>query len=1085
MNNFFKIVVSATSIFFMSQCIILAQSQKNLDALLELNKNPNPTFFDIKKAYEGYWDNPDGTQARGFKQYKRWEYFWEKRVTSDGKFPDALKIYNETQKFLNSKKPKNQLLASTWTSIGPSIRPKNNAGKATDGLGRINIVRLDPSNENNIWIGSAGGGVWKSLDGGTSWQKFPFTNFLSIGISDIAISPTNPNIVYVATGDADGANASPPSPFSIGIVKTVDGGDTWTITNLAYELANGKKIGRILVHPTNPNLVLATTNDGIYKTTNGGNSWTGAVKGINFIDMEFAPGNPDIVYASTRGWSSQSSIYKSENSGDSWALIKSISDCNRIAIAVTPVGPNNIYALGANQSGAFQSFLYSDDKGKTWNETSSSSNMVNILGWQDGTGNDANRGQGWYDLALAVSPYDEGKIFIGGINIWMSGDVGSTWKMVAHWTGYYNKPFVHADHHDLVFTSNKEVLFSANDGGLYKSTDQGNSWKDLTDGLAITQFYSISVSQQDPNVIISGAQDNGTSMLRSGTWMNAAGGDGMDCAINPKDPKNVYASQYNGSFVRSVDGGVSFFSMINKNTTGEDGRWVSPIALDPQNPSTIYVGYTYPWKSTDKGGSWKRISTFPVYSKIQFIAVAPNDANTIYCAVYNRVYATYNGGTTWASLSAPTDNVSSIAVDPLNPKRIWVTNDGYKAGSKVYEYNGTTWLPLSGNLPNVAVNFIVYQKYSPDRLYIGTDIGVYYSDYSSGYWELYGSGLPNVIVTELDIHYGAKKIRAATFGNGIWEAPINECNLPEPEVQVTGNTSFCEGDSVILSSKIEFPGYLWSNGEVSKQIVIKKSGSYNIIVQDGKGCNAKSNSVKVTVFTYPQMLITPGGNYPLCEGDSVINISLTAGLGFSQYKWSSGESDRKITVKQPGTYSVTGTTKDGCVSNSETFVLKYLTKPTKPTISKYSALDLMSSPAFAYQWFINDTLIPNATKQIYKIQKIGTYKVKITDTNGCTIFSDAFPMTTDVPEIDGLTNQISVFPNPSNGLFTITINSTAGESVNFIVSNLIGERLLETNEIMNSSTGEYQISLSNYPPGIYFLKANINTQVYNIKLIKE
>jgi len=244
------------------------------------------------------------------------------------------------------------------------------------------------------------------------------------------------------------------------------------------------------------------------------------------------------------------------------------------------------------------------------------------------------------------------------------------------------------------------------------------------------------------------------------------------------------------------------------------------------------------------GGNWTRLSSFGSNQTLVAIAVALSDTNVIYAANYSDLYASYNGGFTWNSIyTSSSSAITSIAVDPQDPKRLWVTKSGFTPSDKVLEINNGEVSNLSGNLPNVPVNAIVYQKNSPDRLFIGTDIGVFYTDYSSAYWEKYGDDMPNVVINDIEINYGANsqtKLRAATYGRGIWEADVINCNYQSPAITYTGATSFCEGDSVILSVNLpdqpndaEQPqeplNYIWSNGSTSRSIVVKESGAYSVI----------------------------------------------------------------------------------------------------------------------------------------------------------------------------------------------------------------------------------------------------------------
>ncbi len=1070
---------------------VQAQTLAPLQDLMKIDK---PTLPEIQKAYNEYFNSLSSAKKSGWKQYKRWEYFWQKRLGKDGVFPDIMPIYNEVMKFENSQKGRlDKIQSNTWSLLGPITIPVGYGDVREQGIGRVNIVRFHPTNPNEIWIGSASGGVWKTTDGGTTWNTFPFTNFMAITISDIAISKSNPNVVYVATGDADGTPSSGGSFYSIGIIKTTDGGITWNTTGLTKELASGYLINRILVDPNNENTVIAGTQDGAYKSTDGGTKWTIKQSG-NFKDLEFKPDNPDIIYASTYGhWSGNSKLWRSTDKGDTWkqsTLSSTLSQAARIAIDVVDNqnGYNNVYALVASSSDyMFNSFWVSTDAGVTFEQVADRGSAGNILGRYDGSSTDVSNGQGWYDLCIAVNPLNQEEVYTGGINIWKTSNYGVNWSRVTHWLVDPKLPYVHADHHDLEYQPGTNILFATHDGGVSKLVN--NEWIDLSSGLSITQFYRIGVSQSESNVVIGGAQDNGTSVFRDGVWTHVYSGDGMDCAIDPKNPKKVYASVYNGTLMRSTDGGYTFTPMLYSSITGEEGSWVTPFIIDPNNSAVMYAGYKDIWRTSNNGVKWNSISKdFENYGTINTMAIAPSDSKVIYAATSSNIYKTSNI-LDWAKMSGvPASNISSMAVDPQNPDRLFITVGTYESSKKVFVYEPTksAWTNLTGDLPNVPVNSIVYQDSTNDRLYIGTDVGVYYSEQGSGIWTKYGSGMPNIIVEDLEIHKNDKKLFAGTYSRGVWVTDLIDCNLASPTVTVSGETTFCQGDSVILTAQEGYPSYLWSNGDTTRTIVARETGDYKVTVYDNKGCNATSTSTSVTVYFVPNPKITvTGGKFPLCEGDTdQVNFTFTAPLGFSSYKWSNGDTTRKITVTQTGEYSYTGVTSDGCSATSETIYVKYHPLPDKPVISK-EWLILTSTPAKTYQWYFNGEAIKGATEQSYKITKIGTYKVEITDSNECSNTSDPFEVTTDVKETPE-NSSIKIHPNPSTGVFNIEMNfDRSYPTMEITVRNSLGSEIFTRTYSSLNGLFYDKVDLSELASGIYFFEVKYNGKFFVLKAVKE
>lgn len=1063
-------------ISILASSTIVIYSQPSLQTV-QLSQNDN--FEQMRQKIEEIWkDIPDSLRKGGWKQFKRWEHFWETRLNPDGTLPNVARYLNSYFDFINNSKKNTLLSTAQWKPLGPFTNPPPKSGGNDKGVGRVNVLRLHPTKPKTIWAGAASGGLWHSNDFGKTWTEFPFTQFLSLGISDIQFCQDNPRIVYVATGDANGIGGGGGNAYSIGVIKTTDEGASWTVTKLAFALNSQQVVARLFVHPNNPNIVIAATSIGIYKTTDGGNTWTNKNNQGYFKDLVAKPGNPNILFAATYG--SNPSIFKSTDLGETWVSVHQVNGGNRIALAVTPDNNQNVYALCSTTP--FHSFRVSYDEGVTWKVVSSNSgNTPNILGRDQGFGDDRNVGQGWYDLCLAVAPWDENEVYVGGINIWKSNDGGYNWEQVTHWYGGYNKPLVHADIHYLLFDEISGDLFTANDGGIDRTSDGGNKWYSGDEGMNITQFYRLGGAYTNPNMIIAGSQDNGTSMFLNGAWKKVYGGDGMECAIDPTNANNIYLSIYNGNLYRTSNGS-SFSNMLNRSITGESGAWVTPFLISPHNPNKLIAGYQNVWASWNNGRQWKKISKFSG-STLRSLAFAPSDSNTIYAATLNTIYVTYDGGATWKNISnSQTDLITYIAVDQKNNKRAWITNGGYSAGRKVYEYNeGIGWKNISGNLPNVPVNTIIYQNDSPDRLYIGTDIGVFYSDYNSGYWEPYGQGKPYLIISELEIHYPTKKIRAATYGQGIWEAPLMECNVPQPRIKVIGETKICLGDSVIIEAEDDFTSYKWSNGETTKRIVVKESGTYSLSIDDGSGCKARSNSIEITVFPLPDLTIRTVGKYPICEGDS-INLELSGSLGFSSYEWSTGEKTRKIKIKALGEYTLTATTSEGC-KKTVSFNVLSAPIPEKPIVTRISPIVLQSSEAKAYQWYLNGTPIKDSTNRTITINELGDYSVEIFDEYNCSNISDPFNIISDVNDFTN-SQHIQITPNPSFGKFNVILSNVLDSEVLVEITNLLGIKIFDSKYTIDNHN-LLNLDISYVPDGIYFLKIKSKNLNYTEKIIKK
>lgn len=734
----------------------------------DMMQDPDVNFFEVKAAFENYWKGREIEKGKGYKQFQRWAWFMEPRVYPDGKrfAPDAL--WHELQ--LSRKKNANLSMPDgIWTYFGNTDIPTNGGG-----AGRINTVKAAPGNAAELWACAPAGGVWKSSDAGLSWDIMNTDNLSSIGCSDLAIDPDNSDVIYLATGDGDAGDT-----YSVGVLKSTDGGLTWNSTGLSWTQSQTVRVSRLIMHPENSDILLAASNNGVWKTTNGGLNWSNVQSG-DFKDIKFNPGEPEVVYATT----SSHNFYRSANNGDSFSLVTTglpSGGVNRMAIATTLAEVNYVYLLASSSaSSGFYGLYRSTDAGLTF---SLMSNSPNLLGW-DAYGGDSG-GQGWYDLAIAVSPENADVVFTGGVNVWRSLDGGINWECVGHWYGADGKPYVHADVHNMEFIPDSETLLVGCDGGVFRSDDLGNSFSDLSANLEIGQMYRLGLSAINENRVITGWQDNGSNLKDGANWNRVIGGDGMECIISHADQNTMYGTIYFGYIFKSTDGGANFSQIVNANgvDVNEGGAWVTPYVMDPLNASKLWVGKSKVYTSTDGGASWTGLGSIPGNS-INCLAVAPSDPNYIYVTKGNSFYRCTDGMNFTGVGGLPNLYRTYIAVDPLNPLRIWMTMSGFSAGNKVFasEDGGLTWTNYSDGLPNAPANCIVYQNGSNDGLYVGTDIGVYYREAGFAAWQSYMDGLPNVPVSELEIHYQSGTIVAATYGRGLWRAPL--FSLPELDAAI-------------------------------------------------------------------------------------------------------------------------------------------------------------------------------------------------------------------------------------------------------------------------------------------------------------
>jgi PKD repeat protein len=769
------------------------------------------TFYEIQDAFNqfckdnnvvnGYIeDRGEKLKVPGWKLFKRWEYYWQDRVdVQTGAFPTTTAI----DEFLKIQKAGNHLKSTTgtWTNLGTSSSTGGYAG-----IGRLNCVAFHSGSSNTLYVGSPSGGAWKTTDGGTNWTVLTDGNTV-LGVSDIVVIPTaGSDIVYIGTGDRDVGSGwsmgggQTNDNNGVGVLKSTDGGSTWSSTGLSWTASQKYKVNRLLVDPGNTDTLYAATSLGIYKTTNAGTSWT-LMKSGSYIDIEMNPSNSSILYGCTEDYWGAPVIDKTINGGTSWTTVKTYATTDaRVDLAVTAANSTYVYAVVANRSGTLTEISRSTDTGASFSQVFSGSTSGNyLLGYYcDGTDAAGLGGQGRYDLCIAVDPTSASTVFVGGVNTWKSTDSGANWTNNNMWTsnGTFNScgsPVAHADKHFLAFQNGTSTLFECNDGGIYKTSDGGSTWTDLTNGLVISQIYRIGTGQATSTEIIAGLQDNGTKNYSSGTWSDVLGGDGMECFIDPTDNNTQYGEIQLGEIRRTTN----HWAAATDITTGLTGNahWITPFVIDPNTNTTIYVGYQDLWKSTNQGTAWTKISTWTAGDELRCISVAPSNSNYICASSYKNtanciLYRTTDGGTNWTvitgTLPVSTSNITYVATKATDPNTIWVTMGGYNSDG-VYETTdgGTTWTNISTGLPSLPIMCIVQNKQTTaqNELYVGTDVGVYMK-YGTSSWTSFSSGLPNVFVPELDIYYdnttnSNSRLRAATFGRGLWESDLRSAPVAD------------------------------------------------------------------------------------------------------------------------------------------------------------------------------------------------------------------------------------------------------------------------------------------------------------------
>ena len=766
----------------------LAAQQTEPSRWMDYMREARPNYFKVKSAFEAYWKDSIPERGHGYKVFKRWEWHVKDLMDSAGFIHTPAGKINELVQLPSDMEthaapcPAN----GRWQPVGPVNHPWNQSSQPT-GIGRINGMAFHPKDSNTFFACAPQGGVWKTTDHGKTWEHLfrSESGFNTIGASCMALSYHNADTMYVGTGDRDAGDAP-----GFGVIASWNGGKNWVLRNSGM---GNVLVGRIVMHPRNSSILIAATNNGIYRSVNKGATWTQVQTGGTW-DLAFNPHNANIVYATVGG-----QFYRSINGGQTFTVITSgmpTSGFTRAQLAVTPAGRGYVYVLitpGSNFRGLYRSL----DSGLNFTAMSTS---PNILGYYDGTSGtgDLTNGQGWYDLDLSADPKNKDVIYAAGINIWRSANGGSTWTQIGHWYGGFNADDIHADQHASEFNITGNTLFSGNDGGVYYCQNPGAAqtavrWNNISSGIQNSQIYRLSQSQTNEYSGAHGYQDNGSSQSERDEFITYYGGDGMDNQVDPTDQRYMYGSYVYGRIYRAFD--RNNIATIGANGTGginEGGNWLTPFILQEGNPGTMFAGYGNVWRTTAaKTGNpptWTRISTG--FGGVRHLENSPADNNIIYVLQNsNNMQRSDNANAAspvFTDLGAGPTGVRWIEAHPTDPNRVYCIN-----GSNLYRSRnkGLTWTSLAslntsahGNMRSMAFD----SSADYETIYVGTERGVYVWDSLAGSLINYNTGFPIwADVTDLDIYYSPKgkafnRILAATYGRGVWRTNPYEPGIDKP-----------------------------------------------------------------------------------------------------------------------------------------------------------------------------------------------------------------------------------------------------------------------------------------------------------------
>lgn len=730
--------------------------------------------------------------------------FWsDARAYPLSTIPDIgfMKAYEYTQNNLSNVNSSLKKMSSSreWRSIGP-----NNIG------GRTLAIAIDPENTDIIYAGSASGGLWKSTSAGrgaSAWERVS-TGFPVLGVASIAIDPTDSKKIYIGTGEVYGYQEAFPGinyrttrgSYGIGILKTTDGGITWS-KSLDWSLNQKRGVQAIRIDPKNSNIIWAATTEGTYKSIDAGVSWQKVHNAIMTMDIAINPLNSDLVFLACGNLESQGrGIYRTKDGGNSWARLASNLPSTfggKAQLSISKSAPNRIWASIGNGywSGAGTWLCKSSDNGETWS-------VISTV--------DYSSAQGWYSHYVGVHPTNPEIVFTGGqLGIFRSTAGGINLIKKTSFTYPSETPppggpegpptYAHADNHAMAFhPTDPNIIYFANDGGVWRTLDGGETFQSCNGGYQTTQFYSgFSSSFSDSLLSIGGMQDNWTAIYEgSNSWRRVVGGDGSWTAIHPTNPDVIYASSQYLNMVKSKNGMQTWFNVKPYTADNEITAFIAPFVMSPSHPDVIYAGRSNIYKTPNGADGWILLTDALTLEGNPAIAMAISHLHpdTVYVATAPRnerpgVFSTTDGGGVWQDITGnlPNRYPLDLAVNPQNAATVYVVFGGF-GSSHIYKSDngGSSWMDIGTSLPDVPTSAVIVDPNYPNHIYLGNDLGIFVSLDGGLSWQGFREGLPEAImVMDLSISPSNRRLRVATHGNGVYERPLLEIEVSvddSPEV---------------------------------------------------------------------------------------------------------------------------------------------------------------------------------------------------------------------------------------------------------------------------------------------------------------
>jgi len=688
--------------------------------------------------------------------------------------------YREGMKQASALHKSSPKMRNNWELLGPT-----NIG------GRITDIAIYPNEPFTWYIGGATGGIMKTVDGGDSWENV-FTDAATISIGDLAIDPNDKNIIYAGTGEA---NSSSFSFFGDGVYKSYDAGETWEHIGLEESVYVGRIIvdyndsERIFLASCGT-LFSPNEDRGVYKSEDGGDSWEKVLflnDSTSAIDLVQHPEDPDILYAAMwermrgrnyrRSFGESSGIYKSTDGGDSWDELTTglpvDDDCGRIGLDISISNPDVLYAFYDMPD--YEVRVYrTEDGGDSWDRKN------------DESINGMNSSFGWYFGQVRIDPSNENRLYVLGQYSFRSENGGDSWSEMGDW-------YFHVDHHALYIDESSGMMVEGNDGGLYTSFNNGSTWAKVNN-LPLTQFYDIEIDFQNPHRIYGGTQDNNSIRTYTGEideWQALLGGDGFYSVVDYVNPDIIYCEYQWGNLYKSTDGGGDF-DYIAGPMSGDRTNWSSPLVIHPQEPNILYFGTYRVWKTTNYGNNWTPVSSDltdgpdgSTWHTVSTLAVSPVNPDIVIAGTDDgNVHITVDGGDFWSDITEdlPKRWITRVVADPFDANTIYCTVSGFRWDEPephVFKSTdlGETWVSITGNLPEIPMNVIVLDPEIPNKIIVGSDAGMFLTENGGEHWVGISEGLANVPVVALKIHNPTRTLVAGTYGLSAYKINLDDLSV--------------------------------------------------------------------------------------------------------------------------------------------------------------------------------------------------------------------------------------------------------------------------------------------------------------------